>query len=145
MKEAIEYHVLTAQTASLLADADIFDGPVKPEELARFVAEEGHLMVFATDGRRPVGFASGAVLMHPDKAPMFFISEVGVNESWQRRGIATRLCQTLMEMARDCGIEGIWLATEDDNDAARALYRALGAGETTGVVVYDWGGVMGPP
>ena len=47
-----------------------------------------------------------------------------------------------MERARARGCKGIWLATETDNIAARALYRRLGADETTGIVVYDWDGAM---
>ena len=33
----------------------------------------------------------------------------------------------------------IWLGTESDNEPARALYRKLGARETEGLVIYDWG------
>lgn len=99
-------------------------------------------MVFATIGIRTVGFASGSILLHPDKQPSFFINEVGVIENMRRRGIATALCKLLLKAARDKGCQGIWLATEGNNLEARALYKRLQARETGGVVVYDWDGVM---
>lgn len=70
------------------------------------------------------------------------MNEVDVTPKQQQRGIATVLCQKLIEIARQRGCKGIWLATEDDNVAARALYRKLDARETAGIVVYDWDGVM---
>lgn len=133
---------LTRDTAHHLVDADVFDGPVHSDQLARFVDDPGHALVFALWQGAVVGFASGAVLLHPDKRPTFFVNEVGVRPSMQRRGIATQMCTRLFEIARDLGCHGVWLATEADNVAARALYRTLRARETTGVVVYDWDGAM---
>lgn len=145
MTEEIAYHVLAPDTAHLLQGSDIFDGPVKADQLARFVSDDGHILVFATDGDRPVGFASGTILYHPDKAPTCFVNEVGVNDDWRRRGIATKTWQMLVGLAQDRGCEGVWLATEANNTAARALYRSLDARETSGVVVYDWESAMDAP
>ena len=142
MTDAIAFHLLTAATAPLLDGAAIFDGPVDAAQLAAFVADPGHEMIFATLGPRAVGFASGTVLLHPDKAPSFFVNEVGVEEDMRRRGIAAALCTRLMDRARACGCRGIWLATETDNAAARALYRHLSARESEAVVIYDWDGAM---
>lgn len=135
-------HVLTPDTAHLLEGASVFDHPVRPDQLAAFLADPGHDLVFATLAERVVGFASGTVLLHPDKPPAFFINEVGVDEDHRRRGIAGLLCRCLIDRARERGCRGVWLATEPQNDAARALYRRLGAEETTGIVVYDWDGAM---
>lgn len=82
------------------------------------------------------------LLLHPDKQPAFFVSEVGVAEARCNQGFGARLTEKLMRQAHDIGCEGIWLATETDNAAARALYRKLGARETEDVVVYDWDGAM---
>ncbi len=142
MTDAPTCHVLTPETAHLLAGAQVFDLPLRPAQLAAFIADPGHDLVFATQGARVVGFASGTVLLHPDKPPAFFINEVGTVEDLRRQGIALQLCRLLMERARARGCKGIWLATETDNIAARALYRRLDADETTGIVVYDWDGAM---
>jgi ribosomal protein S18 acetylase RimI-like enzyme len=142
MNEEITYHILAPQNASQLLGSDVFDNGVDPEQLAAFLADSSHEMVFAAIGARVVGMASGTVLLHPDKQPLFFINEVGVNEDFQRRGIATSLCELLMKVARDRGCRGIWLATEADNIEARGLYRRLNARETASIVVYDWDGAM---
>ncbi|SMX23807.1 GNAT family N-acetyltransferase [Boseongicola aestuarii] len=116
----------------------VFDDPIDPSWAFGFLATRVNEIVVALDQGEVIGFASGTVLMHPDKPFSFFVNEVGVHEDYQRRGIATRLMNRLCDLARDRGCEGIWVATEDDNDAARGLYRSLGARETSGVVVFDW-------
>ena len=144
MTADITYHRLDAANAHCLVAATVFDNPVDPDELARFQADEGHELVFALQGGEVVGFASGVVLLHPDKPPAFFVSEVDVAPRMQRRGVGTALCQRLIGLARDRGCQGVWLATEEGNAAARALYRALEGRETPGITVYDWDGVMDP-
>jgi len=138
----ITLHHLRSENAAFLDGADVFDNLVDPAQLAAFVAGSGHEMVFAMVGKKVIGMASGTILLHPDKPPAFFINEVGVNEDMRRRGIATRLVQLLLKVARDSGCQGIWLATESDNVEARALYRKLGARLTEAVVVCDWDGAM---
>jgi ribosomal protein S18 acetylase RimI-like enzyme len=138
----IEYHVLGPDNVDWLIGADVFDNPVDPAQLAAFQADRGHELVFATVGRRVIGMASGTVLLHPDKQPAFFINEVSVVEDLRRTGIATALCERLLEVARAKGCKGVWLATEADNAEARALYRKLRARQTAGIVVYDWDGAM---
>ena len=142
MTHEIEYHLLEAGNARHLEGAEVFDNRVDPPELAAFLADPGHMLVFATQAGRVVGFASGAILRHPDKPPSLFVNEVSVAEDMRRRGIATELCQRLLAEARGRRLRGIWLATEDHNTAARALYRGLEARETAGIVVYDWEGAM---
>lgn len=142
MSDKIEYHLLSLRNTGLLDGADVFDNPIDPIQLAAFVANSGHEMVFATTGSRVIGMATGTVLLHPDKCPAFFINEVGVNENMRNRGIGTKLTKMLMTIARKKGYHGIWLATETDNVEARALYKKLGARETVAVVVYDWDGAL---
>lgn len=142
MNETTTYHRLNCENAILLESTEVFDNPVDPEQLAKFLSDGGHELVFAASGRTIVGFASGTMLLHPDKVPAFFVNEVDVAPEWRRQGIATALCRKLIGIARDLGCQGIWLATEEDNVAARALYRRLDARETGAIVVYDWDGAM---
>ncbi|UYV36234.1 GNAT family N-acetyltransferase [Rhodobacteraceae bacterium D3-12] len=139
---ALTYHLLDPDTAARLHGAEVFDHAVDPAQLTRFVSTPGHELIFACHGTRVVGFASGSVLLHPDKPAVFFLNEVAVADDMQRRGIATALCQRLLQRARDQGCQGVWLATEQDNAAARALYRALNGRETGDIVVFDWDGAM---
>ncbi len=115
-----------------------FDHPVDPSWAYGFLATRVNEIVVALDQGEVIGFASGTVLMHPDKPFSFFVNEVSVHEDYRQNGIAKRLMQRLMDLAHDRGCEGIWLATEHDNAAARALYRSMDARETDGIVVYDW-------
>ena len=126
----------------LAVEAGLFDNPIRPDQAEAFLNDPAHLLVLAFAGDQAVGMATGQVMLHPDKPPAFFIAEVGTREDWQRQGIASRVCTRLMEEARALGCEGIWVATEADNAAARALYRSLGARETPEIVVYDWDGAM---
>ena len=119
-----------------------FDNDIDPAQAAAFLADPGHEIVVACAAGEVVGFASGTVLLHPDKPPAFFIAEVSVHEDFRRRGLGSALMQRLIAVARGRGCKGIWLATEADNDAARGLYRRLAAQESEGIVVYDWDGVM---
>ena len=141
----VTYHLLTAENAALLTEADVFDNPVAPAQLQRFVDDAGHHLSFATSADRVIGFASGTVLLHPDKDPAFFVNEVDVTPDMQRQGIATELCTRLVNHARAAGCRGIWLATEGDNTPARGLYRKLNASETGDIVVYDWDGALDVP
>ncbi|MFV2002826.1 MAG: GNAT family N-acetyltransferase, partial [Paracoccaceae bacterium] len=70
------------------------------------------------------------------------VNEVGVHDDYLRRGIGSRLTKALLDLVQADGDYDIWLATEHDNVAARALYNKLGARETGGIVVYDWGHAM---
>lgn len=140
--ETVTYHLLDRGNSHRLLGAEVFDHEVDARELARFVAEPAYELVFACSGERVVGFCSGAILRHPDKKPIFLINEVGVMEAWQRRGIGFALCRILIRRARSRGCKGIWLATETDNAAARALYGKLRGRETEAVVIYDWDGAM---
>ena len=144
MGETITLHLMGPDDLERLmaVDEGLFDNPVRPDQASAFLNDPAHLMVMAFAGGEAVGMATGQVMLHPDKAPAFFIAEVGTRDDWQRQGIAKQMCARLIEEARKRGCEGIWLATEEDNTAARALYRSLEARETGGIVVYDWDGAM---
>lgn len=142
MSASVTYHLLTENNAHWLAGCAVFDNPVDLDQLAAFVADPGHEIVFARHDGDVVGSASGTVLLHPDKPPAFFINEVDVVERFRRRGIAGALCTRLIARARDRGCKGLWLATEEENAPARALYRSLSARETEGIVIYDWDGAL---
>ncbi len=117
--------------------AETFDNPVDPSWAYAFLATGVNELVVAMSAGEVIGFASGTALMHPDKPTSFFINEVSVHEDFQRQGIATRLMERIIAVARNRGCEGIWLGTERDNIPARALYRKLDGQEFEGVF-YGW-------
>ena len=144
MADTITLHLMGPDDLDRLmaVEEGLFDNPVREDQSQAFLNDPAHVLVMAYAGEQAVGMASGQILLHPDKAPAFFVAEVGVRDAWQRRGIAKQLCARLIAEARALGCKGIWLATEGDNVAARALYRSLDARETADIVVYDWDGAM---
>lgn len=115
----------------------IFDNPVQPEQARAFLGSDLHHLFVGFDAGQAVSFASGTVVLHPDKPPSLFINEVGTHEDHLRRGHAQAVVQALIDHGRAMGCQGIWLATEVDNAPARGLYRRLGAEEFT-FVGYSW-------
>ncbi|KKB85318.1 aminoglycoside adenylyltransferase [Devosia limi DSM 17137] len=124
---------LTAVDAALLANIgpDVFDEPVQPDRLARYLAAPGHLMVLAFDGDLVVGQCTGVVHHHPDKVSELYVDEVGTASSHLRQGIASTLLEALFAWGRELGCEEAWLGTELDNTAANGLYRKFNGAEDT--------------
>lgn len=136
----IEVRPLGPGDLALLCDAPpgVFDNPVNPEWAAAFLHDPANLIVVALDGGQICGMATGTVLRHPDKPPHLFVNEVGVHEDRRGLGIGRALMAAVLAAARGRGCAEAWVATEDDNAAARALYRGAGGDETEGVVLYEW-------
>ncbi|MEK6216995.1 MAG: GNAT family N-acetyltransferase [Boseongicola sp.] len=97
-------------------------------------------LVVVLDPGEVIGFASGTVLMHPDKQTSFFVNEVGVHDDYQQQGIAVRLIERIFDLARERGCEGIWLGAEVDNEPARALCRKLDGRGAERQAMYEWDG-----
>lgn len=132
---------LTAETADLLENIapDVFDEPVRPEYLSAFLSCPRHKMMLAVENSIVVGMASAVEYFHPDKAPQLWINEVGTATTHRRRGIGTALTEALINFAEARGCTYVWLGTEPDNLAARALYkRAAGGGDETTFIGYEW-------
>ncbi len=119
------------------ADADaleragdaVFDHRVQRAWLADFFANPANLLAIAVADGEVVGMASGVVYVHPDKPRQLFVNEVGVAEGYRRRGVGARLLRALLGRGRELGSTEAWVAAEEDNRAARALYAAAGGAE----------------
>jgi hypothetical protein len=57
---------------------------------------------------------------------VWIVANVGVPPDFQRRGIARQLMQASMDLIAQRGGEAAILQVDEDNDAARNLYRSLG-------------------
>lgn len=133
--------LLTRDDTELLADAgdDVFDFPVRRDLADAFLADPGNLIAVALEEGRIVGMASAFTYVHPDKPLQLFINEVGVAENRRRHGIGRALVERILEAAKDLGVAEAWVATEEENAPARALYSALGGTEDASrAVVYTW-------
>jgi ribosomal protein S18 acetylase RimI-like enzyme len=135
----LEIRVLRPGDDGLVAAAThLFDGPARPDATARFLAEDGHHLLVAYEGGQAVGFVSGVEVTHPDKGTEMFLYELAVDESFRRRGIGRALTERLAARARDAGCYGMWVVTDEDNEAARATYEGTGAAPESGQVVEVW-------
>ena len=105
----------------------VFDYAVDPRWTAEFLADRRHHMIVARDEGVVVGMISAVDYVHPDKAPQLWINEVGVAPSHQRRGIARRLMDAMLQHGRAIGCTEAWLGTEEANVAARGLYEGAGS------------------
>jgi ribosomal protein S18 acetylase RimI-like enzyme len=108
---------------------DVFDDAVHPQLASEFLSDPRHHIAVALDGDVVVGMASAVHYIHPDKPAQLFISEVGVAPSYQRRGAASELIALLLAHGRALGCTEAWVAADEDNAPARALYAKTGGHE----------------
>ncbi len=125
----------------LSVEPGLFDNAPDPEQSRAFLVDPRSEIVLAFDGPLAVSFASGTILLHPDKPPAMFINEIATRDSHRRRGLAFAVTERLIAIARDRGCKGIWLGTEAENQEAQALYRKLGGAELAGFY-YGWDGAF---
>lgn len=116
----------------------VFDNPIDPSRAWAFLAARINVMVVALDGGRVIGFVYGTTMLRVDKPTSFYVDEIAVHEEYRGQGIGKRLMARIAEEARERGCENLWLATEGDNGAARALYEAAGGRVEEGVAVFEW-------
>jgi ribosomal protein S18 acetylase RimI-like enzyme len=135
----MEIRVCRPGDAGLVAAAShLFDGPARPDATQRFLADQGHHLLIAYNDGAAVGFVSGVELTHPDKGTEMFLYELAVDEPMRRRGIGRALVEALASVARDAGCYGMWVVTDEDNQAARATYEGTGGVPETAQVCEVW-------
>ena len=128
----------------VLAAGHVFDHPPRRDWTLRFLGSDGHHLFVAVDADSAdtvvAGFVSGIETTHPDKGTEMFLYELGVDDRYRRQGIGRRLVEALREVAVERGCYGMWVGTEPDNEAARALYAKRGAeAEAFVMFAYDLG------
>ncbi|WP_338696652.1 GNAT family N-acetyltransferase [Streptomyces sp. Q6] len=126
----------------LLAAADLFDAPPRPEWAADFLSAPGHHLCLAYEevegGDTPVGFISGVETVHPDKGREMFLYELSVDEEYRRRGIGRALIRTLADLASELGCYDMWVGVDTDNTVALAAYRGAGGRDDGPCRVLTW-------
>lgn len=73
--------------------------------------------------------------VHPDKPTQLWINEVGIADSHLKRGISRAILERMLTLADELGCAEAWTLTNEDNMAARGLYRSVGGEEMIGVVM----------
>ena len=106
----------------------VFDTPVEGPHLPAYVGDPSQRLLVAIADGVVIGQIKSVLHRHPEKAPGMFIEELGVATDHRRQGIATALMKAAIALARDMGCAELWLATEPENEAANAFYKATGMG-----------------
>ncbi|EJC83294.1 acetyltransferase [Rhizobium leguminosarum bv. trifolii WSM2297] len=129
MPEVITTCRLTPDTAWLLENIaeEVFDEEISPQRLATYLELPGHLMILAVYGKQVIGQVAAYVHCHPDQASDVYIDNLGVAPAFQRRGVARRLVDDVFACGKTLGCHQVWIVTDTENDAARALYEGRGA------------------
>lgn len=142
----VEYRTLGPDDLPLLerARAGLFDNAIDERQAGAFLADPRHEMIVAVDAESGalVGFVSANGYLHPDKPPQAWINELSTLEAYRGRGIGAELVRRMLGLLAERGYGQVWLATEHDNAAARAVYRRVlaerGGSEDPAVVVYEF-------
>ena len=128
----MKIQLLTSADRSVLdrVAEGVFDHEVDRVLAAEFLEDPRHHICVAVEDDAVVGFASAVHYVHPDKPTEMWINEVGVAPLFHRRGVAKAILEALLACARSLGCSEAWVLTEQDNVAARALYRSAGGQES---------------
>ena len=121
-----------------MAAGHLFDDPPRREATERFLAEETHHLLIAYEDDVPAGMVTGVEMTHPDKGTEMFLYELGVDEAFRGRGLGQSLVRALVALARERGCYGMWVLTEEDNDAALVTYQRAGGVREGGQVMLAW-------
>jgi ribosomal protein S18 acetylase RimI-like enzyme len=135
---SINYTRICLENTDLLdrVAVDVFDEPIMPEHLATYLEHPTNLLIVAVTDGVVIGQVAAVLHHHPDKPTELYIDEVGVTPEHQRQGIATRLMEEIVTWGKTLGCEEVWLGTEIENTAARALYVRYA--EAQEIVMYSW-------
>lgn len=97
----------------------------RSERIRQLIDDPETVTLVARDGERVIGFA--VMSFGEERAHLVLLA---VRPACQRRGIARRLAQWLIQSATTAGIASIHVELRAQNQAAYALYRALDFAET---------------
>ncbi len=107
--------------------AGVFDDPIDPAALTRFLSAPHHHLAAAVEDGIVVGFISALHIEHPDKVrPELWVNEIGVTPTHRERGIGRALLLAMLAHGKGLGCDEAWVLTDRSNGAAMALYAACG-------------------
>ena len=132
----------TAVDAVIAAELDaIFDEGKSwdAEQGQRFLAHPDTLLLVARWDGEVCGFLSAYRLQRFDRRRAeVLLYEIGVKESFQRRGAGRALVEEAKQWAAEVGAGELWVLTENDNSPARGLYSTTGGREQTGMTMFEY-------
>lgn len=104
---------------------DVFEAPVDPHLLERFLAADHLHIAVAVDRDLMVGICSGVIHHRPDRPDSFSITRLAVAAPWRRLGIGTRLVMTASDHARRLACHEITAMDLPGDSAAQGFWDSL--------------------
>ncbi|HEY4488311.1 MAG TPA: GNAT family N-acetyltransferase [Candidatus Paceibacterota bacterium] len=95
------------------------------EELRAIVNDENVALIVARDDGKVVGMATLYVMTKFSKR-VGTVEDVVVDDSYRGKGLATRIMNTLIEIAREKDVRTLSLTSRPAREAANKLYQKLG-------------------
>ncbi len=114
------------------------DKPFTPHSLTEFLADDQNIYLTVHADGQLAGTLHAIAYAHPAGNRYVYVDEVDTDEAFRRQGVASAMLVSAREIARGMGAEAIWLAADEGNDAANALYRSLEAQEIEPGVIYTY-------
>jgi aminoglycoside 3-N-acetyltransferase I len=125
-----------------LTIAEVFDESARPSSEAHItalLASDRFWALAVTLGDEIVGGLTAHTLpMTRSASREVFIYDIAVIRDHQRRGVGGLLVTRLRELARDEGIDDIFVAADNEDTHALEFYRALG-GTASAVTIFSFG------
>ena len=121
--------LLAKQLITLWQTEDgILDPAVPGDSYLHDLLSNDSFHVFAAlDGDRVIGGLTAYELsMYKEEVHEMFLYEIGVDENYRQKGIATKLIALLKKTCSEKGIKIIFVGTSFDNQPARQLYETTG-------------------
>lgn len=97
-----------------------------------FLHNPDNALFVAFEGEQAIGFATAHRLQRFDKRQAeVLLYEIGVDEAFRRQGVGKALIIALKDWGKEVGADEVWVLTENNNQAAQALYVAAGGKRDT--------------
>lgn len=106
---------------------EVVEAPTLPKVAAfqKTLIEQNLPVYYAIHGERVVGWADISVSINPRLSHRGFLG-MGLLTEFRGQGTGSRLLETALKHAKDCGLEKIELNVYTTNTPAIALYRKFG-------------------
>lgn len=123
---------MVARAVAMFKATDVASGPDD------FMAANDTYLFVAERSTEIVGWIYGYRLARPDGRSMLLVYEIDVVATARRRGVGSRLIETMLDVARQSGCNSAWVLTDPENSAALGLYESTGARRSDDQALLRW-------
>ena len=85
-----------------------------------------------------IGYATGLVVLHPDRPREFLVTDISVHPDFRGRGLGTRLIERLLGTASERGCETMALSMTSENGGVRRICEKLDGTLTADHALVTW-------